>query len=69
MLQPRDILIIEYLKTHGEADTRQLKDLFFAEVQLHRAEERLRILTTRGYLKRRKDVDNRYYIYSIGGIL
>jgi hypothetical protein len=67
MIEPRDILIIEYLKEHGEADTEELLKLFFSMCTPSRGRSRLKLLTDRGHLKRRKDVDNKYYIYSVEG--
>jgi DNA-binding HxlR family transcriptional regulator len=67
MITPRDTDVINYLKEKGEADFMELHTKFFSEVSQQYTRKRLKQLTERGHIKRKKGVDDRYYIYYLEG--
>lgn len=62
MITPRDQKIIDYLKTN-EADVEKLRELFFPGMSLQWTRKRLNQLVNRGHIKRKKGVDDKYFIY------
>jgi S-DNA-T family DNA segregation ATPase FtsK/SpoIIIE len=62
MITERDKRIIEYLKTK-EVDSKELHDKFFHEFTPQWANKRLKTLVDRGHIKRKKGVDDLFYVY------
>lgn len=63
MITDRDKRIIKYIKDKGEVSGKELHDLFFTGKTVQLSHKRLKDLTDRGHLKRKKGIDDRYYIY------
>lgn len=64
MITERDQKIIEYLTTR-QADFKEIHNEFFKGQTEYNAWQRLKKLTDRGHIKRKKGVDDKYYIYYV----